>query len=89
MRSLVVTLERPSSRTAHCTVTASKAGSISPRKLDRAAPDHVLVAADAVLLQERVAPLLEVGEHDGVVDVAEPVEVAPAHLHPVAGARRS
>ena len=52
---------------------------------DRAAPHHVLVAADAVILQERVPPLLEIGEHDGVVDVAEPVEVAPAHLHAVPG----
>ena len=54
-------------------------------EVHRAAPDDVLVAADAVLLQERVPPLLEVGEHDGVVDVAQPVEVAPAHLHAVAG----
>ena len=53
-------------------------------EVDRAAPDHVLVAADAVLLQEGVAALLEVGEDDGVVDVAQPVEVAPAHLHAVA-----
>ena len=51
---------------------------------DRAAPDDVLVAADPVLGEERVAALLEIGEHDGVVDVAEPVEVAPAHLHAVA-----
>ena len=51
----------------------------------RAAPDDVLLAADAVLLQERVPSLLEVGEHDRVVDVAEPVEVAPAHLHAVPG----
>src|SRR6478672_433090 len=33
MRSLVVTLERPSSRTAHSTVTASNTGSISSWKL--------------------------------------------------------
>src|SRR6478672_10286979 len=49
-----------------------------------APPDDVLVAPDAVLLQERVPPLLEIRQHDGVVDVAQPVEIAPPHLHPVA-----
>ena len=79
----------PSSLTSHSTVTEPNSGSISRAKLDRAAPDDVLVAADPALAQERVAALLEVGEHDGVVDVPERVDVAPAHLHPVSGRRRS
>ena len=52
-------------------------------ELDRAAPHHVLVAGDSARLEERVAALLQVRQDDRVVDVAEPVEVAPAHLHRV------
>ena len=85
MRSLVVRLERPSSRTAHSTVTEPKAGSISPLKLTEQRPTTYSSRRTPQLRQEGIASLLQVGEDDGVVDVAEPVEVAPAHLHPVPG----
>ena len=78
----VVTLEVPSSPTPHSTVTVPRAGSISRVVADRAAADHVLVAADPALAQEGVAALLEVGEDDGVVDVAEAVEVAASASAP-------
>ena len=83
MRSLVVRLERPRSRTAHCTVTEPKAGSISSLKLTEQRPTTYSSRRTPQLGEEGVAALLEVGEDDGVVDVAEAVEVAPAHLHPV------
>ncbi len=70
----------PSSLTPHSTVTATVPGSISPMNSTAAAADHVLVAADPVLGEEGVAPLLEVGEDDRVIDVPEAVEVLPAGL---------
>ena len=80
----MLTLVRPSSRTRALDDDRLRRVDLAV-EVDRAAPDDVLGAVDSVLGQEGVAPLLEVGEDDGVVDVAEPVEVAPAHLHPVAG----
>ena len=51
--------------------------------VDRDAREQVLAAPGRVVklaLQPLVAALLEVREEDGVVDVAEPVEIAPADL---------
>ena len=86
IRSLVVTLERPRSRTAHCDRHGLEPRIDLASEVHRAPADHVLVAPDAVLLQECVASLLQVGQDHGVIDVAEPVEIAPPHLHPVSRA---
>ena len=84
MRSLVVTLllTEVADRALHG--DRLEGGVDLPLELHGAAPDHVLVPPDPARRQERVAPLLQIGQDDGVVDVAEAVEVPPAHLHRVA-----
>ena len=70
--------------TSHSTVTASWPGSISSLKLTMQRPTTYSSRPIPCSGEEAVAALLEVGEGDRVVDVAEAVDVAPAHLHPVA-----
>jgi hypothetical protein len=60
--------------------------------VDRDAGEHVLelaVTGTQVGLHPAIAALLEVGEEDGVVDVAEAVQVAPADLDALLAGRHA
>ncbi len=64
-------------------VTEPSSGSIAPSNETVQRPTTYSSRLMPALRQKGVAALLEIGEDDGVVHVAESIDVAPAHLHAV------